>query len=158
MAETKSPEALLQDALTAQQDKNKQLETDLGNERAARGKAEQSLLEANKLAEQRSTELGAEQAAHQAEKSAHAKTTQSLADANALVDELHEQLAKPTGPVAPTATLGSGKDAKTYRFVVPQFHLAPHGKVLAKDVKSNSDVLRALVAAGSTVIELVPAK
>jgi hypothetical protein len=148
VAENKSPEALLQDALTAAQDRNKQLETDLGTERAARGKAEQSLLDANKLAEQRSTDLGTE-------KAAHAKTTQALADANKLVDQLNDQLAEPTsGPKVHTAKLGSD----TYRFVVPQFYLEGFGKVKAEEVKANSDVLKALVKAGSKVIEQVAAK
>ncbi len=123
MEVTRTPEEL-QSALTAEQEKNKQLELERNTERDARGKAEQA-----------------------------------LRDANQLIDELNQELGeRPAAVKAHTATLGSGKDAQTYQFVVPQFYLAGHGKVVATDVKNNSDVLKALVKAGAKVIELVPAK
>ena len=152
MSEVKSPEALLQEQLTAEQNKTKQLETERNQERDARGKAEQATRDANTAKEKAAQELATEREAHTATKA-------ELADANKLVDQLTEQLSTPDdSPQAPTATLGSGKDAKTYRFTVPQFHLAGFGKVVAADVKHNSDVLKALVKAGSKVIELVSGK
>jgi hypothetical protein len=150
VSETKSPEALLQDALTAEQNKNKQLETERNTEREARGKAEQDLRDANTAKEKLAQELTTE-------RTAHTKTKNELADSTKLVDDLTVQLSEPTGPKVHTATLGSGKEAQTYRFVVPQFHFEGN-KVKAEEVKSNSDVLKALVKAGAKVIELVVAK
>jgi chromosome segregation ATPase len=151
VAESKSPEALLQDALTAEQNKSKQLETERNQEREARGKAEQAERDANTAKEKLAQELTTERAEH-------AKTTKSLADANALVDQLNAELGeRPVAVKAHTATLGSGKDAQTYQFVVPQFHFQG-AKVKAEEVKNNSDVLKALVKAGAKVIELVVAK
>ena len=143
MSEVKSPEALLQDALNAEQGRTKQLTLDLGTERAARTTAQ--------------TQARAFEKERDDERAAHTKTKNELADANKLVDELTQKLSEPTGPKAHTATLGSGASAQTYRFVVPQFHFEG-AKVKAEDVKNNSDVLKALVKAGAQVIELVPAK
>lgn len=124
MAETKTPEAILQEALTAAQNHSAQLERDLAAEREARG-----------------------------------KTEQQLRDAETLIDQLNRQANDaPAKAELPTATHGTGKEAKTYRILVPKFQLAGHGVVEAKDVKSNSDVLAALVKAGSKVLELVTAK
>ncbi|MGI4865433.1 MAG: hypothetical protein ACRYFZ_16035 [Janthinobacterium lividum] len=148
---TKTPEEL-QLALIAEQERSKQLEIERDQERGERGKAEQALRDANTEKERAAKELTAE-------REAHGKTKAELNDANKLVDQLTEQLGEPAdAPKAHTATLGSGKEAKTYRFVVPQFYLAGHGKVKAEDVKNNSDVLKALVESGAKVIELVAAK
>lgn len=146
MADTKSPETLLAEALqalTAEQNRNAQLTTDLGTERTARTTAQ---TQANAFENERNQE-----------REAHTKTKNELADATKLVDQLTEQLSEPAGPKVHTATLGSGTSTQTYRFVVPQFHFEGH-KVKAEDVKNNSDVLKALVKAGAKVIELVPAK
>lgn len=152
MAETKSPEAILQDALTAEQNKSKQLELERNTDREARGKAEQALREANTEKERKARELTTEQ-------TEHAKTKKALTDANSLIDELNKEIgAQPETQKAHTVTLGSGTSAQTYRFLVPQFNLPGVGKVVAEDVKSNSDVLKKLVASGAQVIELVPAK
>ena len=152
MSEVKSPEALLQDLLSAEQDKTKQLTTDLT---AAQTQVKTVEAERNTAQGQAKTF----EAERDHEREAHTKTKAELTDANALVDQLTRQLTEPaTTPKAHTATLGSGKEAQTYCFVVPQFHLAPFGKVVATEVKNNSDVLKALVKAGSKVIELVTAK
>jgi small-conductance mechanosensitive channel len=152
VSEVKSPEALLQDLLTAEQNKTKQLETERNQERDARGKAEQTAREANTAKEKAAQELATEREAHTATKA-------ELTDANTLVDQLTAKLSEPSeAPKVPTATLGSGKDAVTYRLVVPQFYLEGFGKVRAADVKNNSDVLKALVKVGSAVLEQVPAK
>lgn len=143
MSDVKSPEALLQDALNVEQGRTKQLTLDLGTEREARTAAQ--------------TQAKAFENQVNQEREAHTKTKNELADANALVDQLTAKLSEPAGPKVHTATLGSGKEAQTYRFVVPQFFLEG-AKVKAEDVKNNSDVLKALVKAGAKVIELVPAK
>jgi chromosome segregation ATPase len=151
VSETKSPEALLQDALTAEQNKTKQLTTDLT---AAQTQIKTVEAERNTAQGQAKTF----EAERNQEREAHTKTKDELVDANRLVDQLTEQLSKPSTPQAHTATLGSGKEAKTYRFKVPQFHFAPFGKVVAVEVKNNSEILKALVAQGAAVIELVEAK
>jgi hypothetical protein len=140
---TKTPEALLQDALNAEQGRTKQLTAELGTEREARTSAQN---QARAFEKERDDE-----------RAAHTKTKNELADANKLVDELTKQLSEPAGPKVHTATIGSGASAQTYRFVVPQFYFEG-AKVKAEDVKNNSDVLKALVKAGAKVIELVPAK
>ncbi|MGI4870427.1 MAG: hypothetical protein ACRYFX_04525 [Janthinobacterium lividum] len=130
--------------LAATEAQAEQLEKDLATERDARGKAEQQLRDANTLTQQ----LTAERNTSRSE----------LVDANKLIDQLTEQVGEVVETV-PTATLGTAKDAKTYRIVVPQFRLAGHeGIVKATEVKSNSAVLKALVDAGSPVLELVQAK
>ncbi|RZK36037.1 MAG: hypothetical protein EOO57_07970 [Hymenobacter sp.] len=123
MSEVKSPEALLQDALNAEQGRTKQLTTELGTEREARTTAQN---QAKAFENERNQE-----------REAHTKTKNELADATKLVDELTEQLAVPAGPKVHTATLGSGATAKTYRFVVPQFYLAGKKKSIGSNLISN---------------------
>ena len=87
------------------------------------------------------------------------KAEQELLDANTLIDALNQAVGEqPEDASAPTVTLGTGKQAQTYRFTVPQFHFAGYGVVVAAEVESNSDVLQALVKAGAKVLELVPAQ
>lgn len=144
MSEVKSPEVLLQE----EQAKTEQLTTDLQTERDARGKAEQEARDANTRAADLDRQL-------KAERTAHGATKNELADANALVDQLSTD--QPDARQVPTATLGSGATAKTYRVVVPRFNVAGFGVVAAEDVKSNSALLKALVETGSGVLELVTA-